>query len=49
MRDFGIDAHHLRVIECIDESEHVAGSRQEDVAARLVRLRLERKPEIVTL
>ena len=43
VRHLGIDAHHLRVVERVDEGEHVADGRQEDVAARLVGLGLERE------
>src|SRR5207302_4877309 len=44
-----IHAHHLGMLQRIDESEHVSGGREEHVAARLVRLRLEREPEVVAL
>ena len=47
VRDLRIDADHLRVLEALDEREHVADRRQEDVAARLVGLRLEREAHVV--
>ena len=49
VRDLGIEADHVRMIERVDEREHVADRRQEDVAARLVRLGLERELEVVAL
>ena len=47
VRDLGVEADHLGVIERVDEGQHVAGRRQEDVAARLVGLGLERELEVV--
>ena len=49
VRDFGIDADQLRMRERRDEPEVGAGRRHVDVAARLVRLGLEREPEAVLL
>ena len=49
VRDLGVHADHLGVIERVDEGQHVAGRRQEDVAARLVRLGLERELQVVLL
>src|SRR5256885_1458011 len=43
MRDLRVDADHLRMRKRRDESEICAGRRHVDVAARLVRLRLERE------
>jgi hypothetical protein len=43
VRDLGIDADHLRMIERGDETEVGTGGRHVDVAARLVRLGLERE------
>ena len=43
MPNFGIDSHHLRVIERGDESQHGARRRQIDIAARLIRFCFERK------
>ena len=37
------------IVERVDEREHVPDRRQEDVAARLVRLGLEREPQVVPL
>ncbi len=47
--DLGIDADHLRALERRDEVQRVADRRQEDVAAGLVRLRLDREPQLVAL
>jgi hypothetical protein len=49
VRDFGVEADHLRVVERVDEGERVTDRREEDVAARLVRLRLERELVVVSL
>ena len=49
VRDFRIDAHHVRMIQRINEREHVPGGRQEDVAARLVRFGLECQAQVVAL
>ncbi len=43
VRDLGIETDHVRVCERVDERQHVADRREEDVAARLVRLGLERE------
>ena len=45
----GFRPDHVGVVERIDEREHVPDGRQEDVAARLVRLGLERESEVVSL
>ena len=47
VRDLGVDAHHLRVVERLDEVQRVADGRQEDVAARLVGLGLQREAQVV--
>ncbi len=47
--DLGVDPDHLRVLEALDEGEHVPDRRQEDVAARLVRLWLERDTHVIAL
>ena len=49
VRELRVQADHLRVLELVDERERVADRRQEDVAARLVGLRLEREPQLVAL
>src|SRR5256714_6450072 len=49
VRHLGVHTHHIGMIERINESEHVAVSLQEDVAPRLVGLRLEREPQVVAL
>jgi hypothetical protein len=49
VRHLRVDAHHIRLIQRLDEGEHVPGGRQVDVAARLVRLGLERKAQLVAL
>ena len=43
--DLGVDADHLVVLERRDERERVADRGQDDVAARLVRLRFDREPD----
>ena len=45
----GIDADHLRMIERGDEGQHAADGRQIQVAARLVRLRLDGELDVVAL
>ena len=45
----GVEADEVAVVEARDERERVADGRQEDVAAGLVRLRLERDPQVVAL
>ncbi len=49
MRDLRIETHHIRVCQRIDERQHVADRREEDVAARLVGLGLEREAQRVFL
>ena len=49
VRDFRIQPHHFRVIERVDEREHVPDRRQVHIASWLVRLRLQRKTQIVAL
>ena len=47
VRDLGIDADHLRVGQRRDEREVGGGGGEVDVAARLVRFRFEREPQVV--
>src|SRR4029453_9626066 len=47
MPSFGVDADHVGVLELVDERQRVADGRQEDVAPRLVRLGLDRKPHAI--
>src|SRR5262245_55332415 len=47
--DLRVDADHFRVIERVDETQVGAGRREVDVAARLVRLGLERELVAVAL
>jgi hypothetical protein len=47
VRDLGIHADHLGMLQRGDEAEHRAGRRQVDVAPRLVRLGLEREAELI--
>ena len=47
--DLGVDADALGAVERGDEVQRVADGRQEDVAARLVRLRLDRERQVVAL
>src|SRR5207237_9482924 len=49
VRDFRIQPHHFRVIERVDERQHMADRRQVNIASWLVRLRLQRKTQIVPL
>ena len=49
VRDLGVDADHLGVFERLDEGKHRAGGGEEDVAARLVGLGLERELDLVPL
>jgi hypothetical protein len=49
MRNLGIDAHHLAVLQGGDEAECVPDGRQEDVATGLVRLGLEGEAQVITL
>ena len=47
--DLGVDPDDFRVLERVDERQRVPDGRQQDVAARLVRLRLDREPDLVAL
>ena len=47
--DLGVEAHHLAVLERLDEGQRMSDGGQEHVAARLVGLRLEREPNVVAL
>ena len=47
--DFGVDADQLGVLQLGDERQRVPGGRQQDVAARLVRLGLDREPQRVSV
>ena len=47
--DLGVEAHELGASERVDEGDRVAERRQQDVAARLVRLRLDREADVVAL
>ena len=47
--NFGVDPDDLRVLEGVDEGERVSDGGQQDVAGRLVRLRLDREPDLVSL
>ena len=47
VRDLGVHADHLRVAEPLDERERVTDGGQEDVAAQLVRLRLDPEAHVV--
>jgi hypothetical protein len=47
--DLGVQAHELGTLERVDEGEGVPDRRQQDVAARLVRLRLDREADVVAL
>ena len=47
--DLGVEPDHLAVLQRLDEGERVSDRREEHVAAGLVRLRLEREAEAVSL
>jgi hypothetical protein len=47
--DLRVQAHHLRALQGADEPQRVADRRQQDVAARLVGLGLDREPDAVAL
>ena len=47
--DLGVQPDHLVVLQAGDEGQRVADGRQQDVAARLVRLRLQREPDAVAV
>ena len=47
--DLGVEADHLGVLELADQGQRVADRGQQDVAARLVGLRLEGEPQVVAL
>ena len=47
--DLGVDADQLGPVEGLDERQRVADGRQQDVAARLVGLGLDREPQVVAL
>ena len=49
MPHLGVDPDDFRVFESVDERQRVPDGRQQDVAARLVRLRLDREPDVVAL
>ncbi len=47
--DLGVQADEVGALEAVDERQGVADGRQQDVAARLVRLRLDREADRVVL
>ena len=47
--DLGVDAVQLGALQALDERQGVADGRQQDVAARLVRLGLDRELQVVAL
>ncbi len=47
--DLGVEADELGVLQLVDERERVTDGREQDVAARLVRLRLDREADAVAL
>ena len=47
--DLGVDAEELGTLERADEGDRVTEGRQQDVAAGLVRLRLDREADVVAL
>ena len=47
--DLGVDAEQLGAVERLDERDRVTDGGQQDVAARLVRLGLDREPDVVAL
>ena len=49
VRDLGVDAHHLGILQRRDERQIRGRGREIQIAARFVRLRLEREAEAVLL
>ena len=47
--DLGVEAHHLGVLERLDEGERMADGRQESVAAGLIGLGLDGEADVVAL
>jgi len=47
--DLGIHPDHVAVLQLVDERQRVPDGGQQDVAARLIRLRLDREPDVVAL
>ena len=47
--DLGVEAHHVAVLQLGDERQRVPDGREQDVAARLVGLGLDREPDAVAL
>ena len=47
--DLGVDADDLGMLKLVDERQRVPDGGQQDVAARLVRLGLDREPQAVTV
>ena len=43
MRELGVHTDHLGILELADERERVAHGREQEIPARLVRLRLDRE------
>lgn len=49
MTHFGVDAEQFGPLQALDEGQGVTDGGQQDVTARLVRLRLDREPQVVAL
>src|SRR5579884_520863 len=49
VRHLWIDAHHLWMVQRVDEGEHVADGWQVDIGARLVWLRLQGEAQVVAV
>ena len=46
---FGIDTHHLRMIECGNEGQHMTGSRIVEIGPRFIGLGFQGKFQIIFL
>jgi hypothetical protein len=49
VRDFGVEADHVWMVEGLNESQSVADRRQVNISPWLVRLGLEREPVAIAL
>ena len=49
MSKFGVDPNHLRVLQRLNEVQHVSRCRKVEVSARFIRFRFQCKTELVAL
>jgi hypothetical protein len=47
--DLGVDADYVGVFQLVDEGQRMTNGGQQDVAARLIGFRLDRKPQPIAL